>query len=453
MMEKYRNSRGAKLAVFTGSLLLCLAAAELGLRLTGFAVTSSRQREFLPDEGLHHDDSFERFNPRREGDYLVLTFGDSLTNGGNVRSRQSYPYYLYQSFADAGRRAAVYNLGYCEDSTFGVALKLKNYLRTAGPERKPDAIVILVGAADLFNIPLLRARRLRDDAFWHDVPPGGGWYSLRLYKVYRHIRLSLATPRSVPGADRKTNEEKLALLRKVFEQLKHGGPLAPASARELRAAFGGDVQHGDFDFESVPDFLEMMSNYAGRVYTVRHRYDEFFALLLDMAVSLPRDFWPDLAVSDNTASYNLIQTYRVQSRFTAQEVRAALVKSKDMHPALAANEHFQHFMKLLEDREEMNEYVDRKRMEAWDEIARLAREQQITLILQNYPVVYKSANRIIGRVAEKHGLPLIDNRSRFGELIAKDGREAYLVDDDHLTPAGYEQLARGVYAALAGAKR
>lgn len=444
-----------KFAVLGGSLLFCLAVLEAGLRLTGFAVTAARQREFVPpfEERVYHvDETFERYRPEAKRDRLILTLGDSLTNGGNVKSYHSYPYYLYRNFADAGEWTAVYNLGYCEDSTFGVALKLKHYLETNPPEQLPDAVVILVGAADMFNIPLIRERKLKDDTFWYDVLPRGWLYTLRLYKVYRHIKLNLAARHGIDaGGAPASNEEKFKLLLDVYEQHKKsldGDPhrnLAPELAAKIETAFADDIQQADFDIEVIGDFTDLLTDYAGRFYQLQHRYDDLFALLLDIAQTFPEDFWNDYF---NSANYHFTQAYRVQSRYTADDVLKVLRESEKKHPQLAHNEYFRHFRKILLDREEMDRYVDRKRLETWDEIVRMSREKNVKVVVQNYPVTYKSANRIIAQVAKKYDLPLIDNEKFYSELFAKEPRTKYMEDDDHLKPVGNQLLAQNVYAAL-----
>lgn len=453
-IEKYKNALRMKLAIFCASLFVCLALLEGGLRVTGFALESARQREFIPpfDEKVYHvDETFERYLPERTRDRLVLAFGDSLTNGGNVKSYNSYPYYLYKNFSDSSDRTAVYNMGYCEDSTFGVSLKLKNYLKTHSAEQIPDAVVILVGAADLFNIPLINERKLKDDTFWHDVLPRG-FYNLRLYKVYRHIRLNLSMRRVIrPESDASATAEKYAILSGVYKKYKEasggeeGAELPSELATIVEENFPEDIRQADLDVEIPGDFADLLTDYAGRVYTTQHRYDDFFTLLLDVAETFPRDFWNDYF---NSPNYHFIQTYQVQSKYTAEDVLARLKPGERKHPDLRHNEYYRHFQRILRDREEMDRYVDQKRMETWDEIVRLSREKNVQVVLQNYPVAYKGANKIIEQVAKKYGLPLIDNQTYFEELIAREGREKYLEDDDHLKPVGNQLLARRIYDVL-----
>ncbi|MFH2203282.1 MAG: hypothetical protein ABIJ96_09230 [Elusimicrobiota bacterium] len=458
-LGKFNNSLGVKLAIFGASLFVCLAVVEAGLRLTGYAVTASRQRRFVPpfaDAADDDDVTFERYRADGKRELLILALGDSLTNGGNVASYHSYPYFLYKNFAQAGRRTSVYNMGYCEDSTFGSAMKLKAYIQTHPADELPDAAVFLVGAADMFNIPLIQQGHFRDDTYWQDMLPQGGLRALRLYKVYRHIRLNLGVRRGVGGApaDRTASERKLAVLLDAYQRHKgKRGPLAPELVEKIEAAFADDLRYSPLDFSRTAEFLDLLTSYAGRVYTASHRYDKFFGLLLDVAVAFPRDFWAEPGVNDeDTANYNLVQAYRVQSARTADEILKVLERSAAEHAYLRGNDSFRHFQSILLHRDKVDRQVDRMREEAWDEIVRLAREKGIQVVLQNYPVTYKSANEVLRRVAERHQLPLIDNARFFAELIAKDGRAKYFEDDDHLTPLGNELLARNVYEKLAGLK-
>ncbi|MFH2203274.1 MAG: SGNH/GDSL hydrolase family protein [Elusimicrobiota bacterium] len=453
-LNKYKHSPGVKLTVFLVSLLICLALLEAGLRATGFALTASRQREFLPpyDEGEHDaDDTFERYRPPNGRTRLILAFGDSLTNGTNVKSYHSFPYFLYRRFIDAGMPAAVYNMGKCEESTFGAAAKLKRYLETEGAQRPPDAVVVLVGAADIFNLPLMRERMREEGGRWHDVLPAGWLYRLRIYKVFRHLRLRWRHRRA-GGKTEPNSDEKFALLLGVYREhrkLMAGDPqraLAPELTARLRPVFGAEARRYELDLRRAGDFMELLADYAGRVYTRQSRYDDYFALLLEIAGAFPAGFWTD---AFDGANFQFVQTYQVQSRYTAADVLRVLDRSRREHPGLGENKDFRSFHKLLTDREEVERYVNRLRMESWDEMVRLCREKGVRLVLQNYPVAYQSANTAIQRIAEKHKLPLIDNRAVFGALIERAGRGDYLEDNDHLTPAGNRVLADNVYAELA----
>jgi lysophospholipase L1-like esterase len=140
----------------------------------------------------------------------------------------------------------------------------------------------------------------------------------------------------------------------------------------------------------------------------------------------------------------------MQSRYTAKDVLKVLNDSLKRHPSLKENESFETFKKFLADRKAMDEFVDRRRGEAWDKIVALSRREKFQLVLQNYPVEYKSANQMLANISRKYGLLLVDNRAKFSPAISEGGRGAVLEDNDHLTPEGYRQMAGHVFEALAG---
>jgi len=448
-----RNSPGVKLGVFALSLLISVAVLEGGLRLAGLVLASGRKNVFTAPyaEGGHDADfTFERYQAGRGP--LILTFGDSLVNGNNVASYHSFPYNLYKRYKDKGGAATVYNLGKCEESTLGVAAKIENYFKEGQGTPKPDAIVILVGAADLFNLPLARERMLSEGGVWHDVLPTGWAYSSRIYKVFRYIRTNLTLRGGLrsPESDKST-EEKFDLLLRVYREHKQDARktqnlrLGRAHAQALAPVFAGEAGRYRLDLDNIGDVAELLTDYAGRVYTPQLRFDDYFELLSDIAETFPVGFWTG---EFDGANYQYVQIYQVQSKFTPAEVLASLNRAAAAHPELNDSEGFLYFRKILTDREEVGRFVDRQRLETWERIVAIARARGVALVLQNYPVEYKSANRIIDQVAEKYDLPLIDNRRFFGALIEKEGRGPYLEDNDHLTPLGNERLAENAYETL-----
>lgn len=449
-----------KAAVFGASLLFCLLILEGGLRLAGFALASSRVRSFTPpyDEG-GYDAEFdiqERYASSRRR-RLILAFGDSLTNAGNVKSYESYPYFLYKSLADSGEGAAVYNMGYCEESTFGVARKLKDYLENDRRHGVPDAVIVLVGAADLYNLLFVRERMAAGKGPWRDMLPTSALSNLRIAKLYRFIAMNLALRAGARRAkgSAESAAENLERLLEIYAAHKKGlgadprQPLDPAFVEELGRMFPGEVERYGADLSKISEFIELLVDQASLAYHPRLRYDEFFALLLDIAHVFPAQFWSN---GFDPASYFFLQAYRVQSRFSAKDVLKEMDRAAAKHPQLKSDESYRRFRRVFADRRALDRMADGRRLKAWEEIVRLCRERGIRLVLQNYPVEYQSANRMIAQVAKKYQLPLIDNRGRFAALIAKEGRAKYLEDNDHLTPLGYEILSQNVLRTLKAEK-
>jgi lysophospholipase L1-like esterase len=449
-----------KLLIFALSLVLSLTVLEAGLRIAGYVFTASRTSAFIPpyeDRIPDADYAFERYRSGKTT-RLILTLGDSLTNAGNVKSYDSYPYFLYKNFTEAGENVAVYNLAKCEESTFGVVSKLEKYFKAEPANPAPDDVVVLAGAADLFNLPLIKKRMDEmetDGTSWQDVLPGGWLYGLRIYKVFRHIRMNLAWRLGLLDEDDEggvSREERLAVLLDVYRAHKKAAGsdaskrLDSSLVEKVRAVFTDDeLDYDDLDISTVADFSSFLADYASIVYTPQVRYDKFFELLLDMAKTYPGKFWtPDF----DTAGYYFVQTYRMQSRYTAEDVMRVLDGALLADPALNKNQSFLSFRKFLTDRYAMDEFVDARRADAWEKIVAMSRRWKFRLVLQTYPVEYKSANRMLSGIASKYGLALVDNEARFKDIIADGGRESIMEDNDHLTPEGYRRMAGFVYEEL-----
>jgi len=81
-------------------------------------------------------------------------------------------------------------------------------------------------------------------------------------------------------------------------------------------------------------------------------------------------------------------------------------------------------------------------------IVEFCQENNIKLIIQNYPYPYFSVNKTLEELALKHSLPFVDNQSVFDNLVKKEGREKYFFDSDHCTPKGHDVMVENVYNVL-----
>ena len=75
---------------------------EVALRAAGHLVQQAYEKEYIPefDESNNQDNdlTYEHFNS--SGNSSVMCIGDSFTNGGNVQSYDTYPYFLYKKLND-----------------------------------------------------------------------------------------------------------------------------------------------------------------------------------------------------------------------------------------------------------------------------------------------------------------------------------------------------------------
>ncbi len=178
-----------KVSLILLGVIIALSAGEISLRLTG----RFYYKEWMEEEAKIIDEKRElrqigeRINARPEDAKLVriLCLGDSWTFGLGAAPGYSYPAQLQAMLdKDDPYRYRVYNAG-LPGST---SLKLLKLLPGLLQEYKPDRLVILVGANDIFNpfVPeIILMQRRRGSLFWLS----GTISDLRIYKV---VRLGLA---------------------------------------------------------------------------------------------------------------------------------------------------------------------------------------------------------------------------------------------------------------------
>ncbi len=113
----------------------------------------------------------------KEG-YTILCVGDSYTFGGFGSYENAYPYQLQKMFnAVPGNRIKVINGGACEYNSRQVLARLPSLIK----DYKPDAVILLVGATNRFNLAL------------YDMdgnPIMGIIKSFRIYKMAKMIKMN-----------------------------------------------------------------------------------------------------------------------------------------------------------------------------------------------------------------------------------------------------------------------
>ncbi len=469
----------AKIILLLLGLFLGLLLLEGGLRLAGFVVSGLQTDTYVPSESSYikelrykRDDSYEAYGHAAPGKistgkqfHKILCVGDSFANGGNARSFQTYPFYLFKMLEKSDTPSMVLNMGKCESTTFGAAQRIEHLFKnTNDPAELPDLVVFIVGSADKYNV----SPGFRDDmkwvkVDWHKDPPRYWYQDLRLYKLYRYLKLAFSSrklTRELKNRSLVTEKEILAY-RELYRDFKDNHPRRPQvpeaeynrTLRRLAADFKGmAIQHFSAanneynEFDKPEAVLNSITTGLVIIYAGKKRHDEALALILDVEKHFPREFWSDETLF--YLRYNLFQIFQLQSKYTAEMLAAQLQRGLEKHPELNDLSVFKDFYDMVSNQDQFDQMVDQKRMATWDKIVTMCREKKVKIILQNYPSDYKSANRIIAAVAEKYDLPLIDNHRIFDRLIAEEGREKYLEDDDHCTPEGYEVLAGKVYELI-----
>jgi hypothetical protein len=81
------------------------------------------------------------------------------------------------------------------------------------------------------------------------------------------------------------------------------------------------------------------------------------------------------------------------------------------------------------------------------EMIKVAKENNINIVLQTYPNDF-SENRIFREVDKKYHIPLVDNSLIFKERLRTQKEEGLFVADGHCNAKGYKLIAENIYNTL-----
>lgn len=364
-----------------------------------------------------------------------MTLGDSFTFGGNVSVWDNYPYALAGLLRKnpAFKDARVVNHGHCEFNSRQVVQEFRDYVDKV----KPDAVVLLTGASDKWNL-----------SGWDSATP------LFLPNWNRGERQEQMPFASLEELAYAANDYEFSGTEGLFE--KTVGRLRVARMlfyfkinlevkyllwKTKREAWDGEKLAALVRFEN----LETVERLADSL-TLRSRYDLVFEATMAVLAM------PGAENSEQLRSKVFFQwlawAYSFQKRHDASLPAARMAELLARAPSLSANEVFMKYFNLFRDKEKLDGQIETIMRANISEIVRDCKRRGIKIILQTYPGSYDAVNSIIADVARREGAVLVDNKPVFDRLALKDGRTRYFLGDDHSTPAGYGVMAANVYAAL-----
>ncbi|MCD4779815.1 MAG: SGNH/GDSL hydrolase family protein [Candidatus Omnitrophica bacterium] len=470
-MKKVSVTLLKKFCVFLIGLFVGLCLLEAGLRVVGYIV-------------LHQRSQVRKIAQVRKNRnaQTILFLGDSYTFGGNVSVHQNFPS-QFEEILKTKRLAQdirVVNGGWCEQTTRDLLPRLKKILST----HQPDVIVLLIGAANRYNL---------DD---YDFSRNQLFYfltNLRVYKMARIIAVNLKANRL--AHDARHFGLNADLYKKRVRQLRHFQSIDQYSedlTLDQKAFYY--FNKGDHDkawelihvfLKSHPESLEALMA-AGFFHYKKYEYAQcdvvlqriikicetriannqtservrshlafaavsranFLLVFRRHADAIDYIFKTLLIEPNGTLLQYLIRSYSLQSKYSAADMVGFYDELFRKKPELRDFKLFLNNYRYFSD-----EKVWEKRLESWlrddlDEIVRICRQSGVTLILQNYPFPYAVANTAIEDVARKYSLPVIDQLSYFEELIGQGFENDYLEDDAHCTVKGYQHMARHIYDYL-----
>lgn len=465
MTKNSETSLKIKILISTFSLVVTLTLVEFGLRLMGEAVLDATQKEYIPpfDEknSDNHDLTYEIYDSKIKNTSSVdpnsaLCVGDSFTNGGNVQSYDTYPYFLYSIFNKNNTPLSIFNFGKCESSTFDSLDRIKEFIKEKKRKKEtiPGKIILLTGSADLFGINFGQVNETKLEPFI--VPLQSGLKSLRLYKIYRFFkyeffkRFSLTNSLRIPYQP-TTEAEKDSLkviINNAIEEYK-GKDIAYKYSKRLEKRLLKDVTielTPAFRKEILPNeefhgniYIERVLIYYVGILSRKDQHKEAIDFLLNFISKNADFFWKENTI--NAVKYYFTQALLLQSKYTAHTIFNKLSKLAPSKPS----GDYKRMIDLIKKWDKNMDILNTRRSQAWDEIYKLTKNEGIELILMNYPSNYQSANKVLKEVSLKYNLKFIDNNKVFQDLIKKHGKERYLYDDDHCTPEGYKIMAQNIY--------
>tara|TARA_Y100000590_G_scaffold323369_1_gene366461 strand:- start:188526 stop:189896 length:1371 start_codon:yes stop_codon:yes gene_type:complete len=453
-LESKKYSLFTKITISFISLLVSLLCLEGGLRLAGLYVYSSQERNFVPYEepkDYVRNRVYEKYKLGKSSG-VIVAIGDSFTNAGNVKSYYSYPYFLFKLFEESSQPKSVINMGLCEDSTIRIYDRLVEFFKITPKEelKNLDKIIMLVGSADKFE----RYENYESDRFqtiFYDMENPTFFKELRIYKVFRHIKLVLLNKYLTEGLE--TGEDSFDDVNKLYSELavkyEIGSTERPENFKELLKkmpdSFKDYSERLHLTLSTPIQLIHSLSVYQSKILTSEKKHDEAVFWLLDTALRFPVEFFNG---EMDDAYYRLVQTYQIQSRYESSDIKDLLDKIISKSPEVEKFINFKEFKEMTLKWEEVDKNIQEERNKSWDKIVKLVKDNKVELVLMNYPTEYVSANETLKRVAKENQLVFIDNFEYFKPLIEKYGRSKILEDDDHFTPFGYELLAKHIFSKI-----
>ncbi len=452
-MKKLENNIFAKIFLSITSLVLTLSITEFSLKTIGHLYNMKFQTEYIPSSespDYIRDEMYESYSSKKSKNEIILSIGDSFTNAGNVESKYSYPHQLFNLFLENKNPSTVLNMGLCEDSTFGVNKRLKDFLVQAKENKKiPTKVIILIGAAD--NFERFQKESITEKKDWYQISSSKWYKDLSLYKVLRHIKYHYIQKELIGEVEgeRSVSSSEYIPTRKLYLNLKasiNNDTLKLSTFKDqLPKGFKNYCNSLHIKFDTKYDLLHSLVIYMSKILASQLKHDLAFDWLLDLAEFDPQKFWGG---QFDDAYFRIVQTYQFQSEYKNKDILKKLNLMIERDSSLSSIRHFNEFYSLVQDREEVMKQTNHNREIAWAEIIQLSKDYQFKLYMMNYPSNYISANSVIKDIAQKNNISFIDLNSFFDNLIKEETREKYLEDDDHLTPLGYKLMAQKVFQAI-----
>ena len=400
-----RKSIRNKICIAIFSFIFFLILLEMILRIMGYIYLSTRATS---------DGIFSRFK-KEKGSHVILCLGDSFTFGGDLNAKDAYPGQL-QRILNANypdKSIKVINAGYCEINSAQLLQRLPKNIRYYNP----DAVILLVGSSNRFNFIGFNKEKTIYSKLKNTI------YNLRVYKMLKIVILN-------------------SKLRILFWDLKrHADPDASALLYEhwLQNAINPNRHILDEIADANQDLVEYL-NQIGE----NKKASEYFRKFLEV------DRNSDLFIYQ--ISQICEEIYEQTNYSSSSTVLATFQEKIKNNPELTKDKlfmnHYGFFYNIQRSYPEKE--INKRLREDLEDIVNICRENNIKMIIQDYPCPYPIVDRALRDAALRYSLPLVENGKVFRELLSKEAKkkESYFLDDSHCTAAGYRIMAKNIYEVI-----
>lgn len=482
-MKKIQTPLIVKISISLVSLLFFLSLLEIGLRTTGILYNLNRNTLSHQEINSPSRVEFEKLTSAHSLDkYVILTIGDSYTYGGINPINETYPYFLEEKLRIQSpfKNPVVINGGICDYNSRQVTLRFNDMIK----KHKPDMVVILTGASDQFNLTGYNLEERGVNTFFSN---------LRIFKMAQIIELNLkAKLNKDPFFDffrssleisvedyleEKSRIDNLLTSKTFFDkawyyfnqgQLSQALSNAQAGLNSHERPDESLIQMAYFyymDFqqsqnsESLQHALKLYekayTDYPESIFALNHLvyfyYDLSEFYFASKQFNLSVKYLLKAIPLDPTDEKNytlLVKAFNLQNQYDGTAIVKVLESMIARNPRIRERKDFNNYYVLFQNKKKWEEEINQGVLDNLNEIITLAKENQIEIVLQNYPYPYPDINEIIKKAAQTHQVSLVDNASRFATLTQEEGWDKYFMKDGHCTTNGYRVIAENVYNTI-----
>jgi len=146
--------------------------------------------------------------------------------------------------------------------------------------------------------------------------------------------------------------------------------------------------------------------------------------------------------------YFLLKAYELQSKYNSEDIISRFHEIINRNPSYRKIKLLSNYIQFFKDKRKWEKKIDRWLRHDLKKIVELCKNNNVELIIQNYPYPYHQANEALEDIAREYALPLVDNFSVFEKLVNEYGNGKYFEDDDHCTARGHRVMVGNIYKVL-----